>query len=636
MASEVLANGSADPSVEGTAIPPVVGINFGNSYASIAVFTKEGLAECIANEDGERQIACTIAFQGEEVYIGNQAKHQLVKNSKNTIIGFRNLLGKKFSEIPSSQISTTSAPVIQHPDILDVPAYKVEVLQAAPAPLPSTASNTPATSVAPTPRSEPIPTERILTVSEVTTMFLQSLIQSAEDFLGKKVQGAAVTVPPTFTDVQIDALDKAASDAGVKVLQFLEEAGAAAAATSSEQWSSSLNPDRTQLIVDLGSSSLSLFVVSMREGLAHLLGSSTTSAIGGDQIDDKLVSFFAADFTKKTKTPLKVVPSTENADKRAEAKLRLAIEHTKRTLSASPGAATCSVESLKEGLDYTGSINRIRFDMVVRSVYTAVAAAIEELLKSIDIDSYYINEIVYVGGTTCLPGLNEHLITSCGFNDLVDTPFSLGTVVGGGIGDPTTILARGSAVQAALIASLPHDEDYAEIRQAFERGSVTEAPVMTRSVGLYFPGEGEGGKGGTWMTVLSKDTPLPARRIATLDAALTDESKKFAFEVWEIEEKVRIDKVKLEKLELSDDEEEEEEDEYEEQKHPQMDKVAFLGAKEGEALLGIKTKGNGPDAGKWTTTLQVVFQVSEEGELEVYMREIGENGTLLTLRVPPS
>ncbi len=62
-------------------------------------------------------------------------------------------------------------------------------------------------------------------------------------------------MPPTFTDAQIDALDKAASDAGVKVLQFLEEAGAAAATTSSEQWSSSLNPDRTQLIVDLGSSS---------------------------------------------------------------------------------------------------------------------------------------------------------------------------------------------------------------------------------------------------------------------------------------------------------------------------------------------------------------------------------------------
>lgn len=76
----------------------VVGINLGNTYASIAVFTKEGLAECIANEDGERQIAVVVSFQGEQVYIGNQAKQQLVKNSDNTIVGFRNLLGKKCVE----------------------------------------------------------------------------------------------------------------------------------------------------------------------------------------------------------------------------------------------------------------------------------------------------------------------------------------------------------------------------------------------------------------------------------------------------------------------------------------------------------------------------------------------------------
>ncbi len=76
-------NGNADAAATISSIPPVVGINFGNSYASIAVFTKvgllffrdgeltslgqEGLAESIANEDGERQIACAIAFQGEEM-----------------------------------------------------------------------------------------------------------------------------------------------------------------------------------------------------------------------------------------------------------------------------------------------------------------------------------------------------------------------------------------------------------------------------------------------------------------------------------------------------------------------------------------------------------------------------------------
>ena len=104
--------------------------------------------------------------------------------------------------------------------------------------------------------------------------------------------------------------------------------------------------------------------------MAMLTASSTTTSVGGNTIDDKLITFFANDFTKKTKTPLTVCSSNPStADARAEAKLRLAVEHTKRTLSASPGAATCSVESLKDGVDFTGSINRMRFDMLVRPIY---------------------------------------------------------------------------------------------------------------------------------------------------------------------------------------------------------------------------------------------------------------------------
>ena len=96
-------------------------------------------------------------------------------------------------------------------------------------------------------------------VSEVGTIFIKSLIQSAQDFLGKKFQGAVITVPATFTDAQHTALEEAATDAGVKVLQLLllDEVGAAAATTTTDLWSSNLQADRTQLVVDLGSSSLS-------------------------------------------------------------------------------------------------------------------------------------------------------------------------------------------------------------------------------------------------------------------------------------------------------------------------------------------------------------------------------------------
>ncbi|KAG6860282.1 hypothetical protein C0995_013233 [Termitomyces sp. Mi166 len=102
-----------------------------------------------------------------------------------------------------------------------------------------------------------------------------------------------------------------------------------------ESMQTRLPSDHTQLIFDVGSFSLLLSLLSIHAGLAFVLLSSYT-----DQIDDKLVKFFVADFTKKTKVPLAVCPSSRTADEHAEARFCLAIKHTKRTISASPGAAT--------------------------------------------------------------------------------------------------------------------------------------------------------------------------------------------------------------------------------------------------------------------------------------------------------
>ena len=543
----------------------------------------------------------------------------------------------RFSEIHQSQ-PTTSAPVIQHPHLSDEPAYKVQILQPAPKPLPNShaasALATPVASHAPTPRSEPIAAERILSVSDVATIFIKSLIQSAQDFLGKKVQGAVITVPATFTDAQRTAFEKAATDAGVDVLQLLDEAGAAAATTTTDIWSSNLQADRTQLVVDLGSSSLSLTLLSIREGLTYVLASSHSSDIGGDQIDDKLIKFFATDFTKKTKTPLIVCPSTDISDKRAEAKLRLAIEHTKRTISASPGAATCSVESLKDGMDYTGSINRMRFDMVVNAVYIAVASAVSALLADAGVDAHNIDEIVYVGGTTCLPGLDDCICLSGGFREEIETPFSRGTVVGGGIGDPTTILARGCAFQAALISSIKDSE--AELREAFCRETkMNEVKATTRTLGVLFPNNSQEDKevGGTWIPVIQKETALPARRIVSFDVELTDDSKRIAFEVWEVKEGIRVEKIIPPKSDEDEDEDEEDEIEV---KHKTLSKEVLLGAIETNAKLGIQIKGKSKDKGKWFTRVEVQFVIGIDGNLEVDLKEVGAglDGATVQLSVP--
>jgi len=328
-------------------------------------------------------------------------------------------------------------------------------------------------------------------------MFLRSLVQSAEDFLGKKVQGAVISIPTWFDDAQRAALTQAAEDAGIHVLQLLEDAGAATVTTTTNLTPVELDHDRTQLVVDLGTSSLELSLLSIREGLAFSLATLSDATVGGTALDDKLIKFFAKEFTKKTKTPLTVAPATEPQDKRAEAKLRLAVEHTKRTLSASPGAATCSVESLKDGLDFTDTITRLRFDMEVRSVYDQVSTRVKELVEKAGLDLYDVDEIVYVGGSASLPGLDETLAQ--GFAESVVTPFTAGTVVGGGVGDPTTIISRGCALQAKLVAMLAEGtEEEREVKAAFASGSKwTQAKATSKTIGMLFPEENaEGPLGG--------------------------------------------------------------------------------------------------------------------------------------------
>ncbi|KAF5309562.1 hypothetical protein D9619_012400 [Psilocybe cf. subviscida] len=422
---------------------------------------------------------------------------------------------------------------------------------------------------APTPRSEPILTTCTLTVSEVATIFIKSLVQSAADFLGKKIQGAVISVPADFT----------------------------------ESWASRTSSPRPPSLVSAQTRS------------------TTSSSSSSPPISPKS--------PKLLSTPV---------DARAEAKLRLTIEHTKRTISASPGAATCSVESLKEGLDYTGAINRMRFDMLAAPVCASISTAITSLLENAAVDPHDVDEVVYVGGTGALPGLDDRVSLAVGLREDVETPFARGTVTGGGVGDPTTILARGCAVQASLIESLAVSEapEDKALLEAFAPGhKAREVRATTRTIGALFPDASKENKevGGTWVPVVQKETALPARRIVSLDVALSGADGRFVVEVWEAQEGIRVEKV-VESRTASEDDEDDEEPEEVEAKHRTVTKTTLLAAFDAKAKLGVQTKGKGPDAGKWFTRVEVGVVVGLDGALEVSLREVGAGGVSETVKVP--
>jgi len=220
---------------------------------------------------------------------------------------------------------------------------------------------------------------------------------------------------------------------------------------------------------------------------------------------------------------------------------------------------------------------------------------------------------VYIGGSASLPGLDESL--SQGFTESVITPFKAGTVVGGGVGDPTTILARGCALQAHLLVSLAQTSSE-ELLDTFNKESeVTSVAATSRTIGLLVPQEDAAGSlGGIWIPLVLKETPLPCRRTLTFEVDASRADTKVGFELWEVKEGVKIDHVKPPKLD--DEEAQEDEEELEEVKEKTLTKEAYL------ASLSLSPKN--PIKGK--TTVQVQAIVSSTGALDVSFREVIRDG----------
>lgn len=373
------------------------------------------------------------------------------------------------------------------------------------------------------------------------------------------------------------------------MLQLVDEAAAAALAYSAvplpEDASLALKADdKTSLVLDLGAASLSLTLLSSKQGLYHTLGVSHTSSVGGDSIDDLLLTHFGKEFTKKTKIPV-TLPCTEpgTPDQRADAKLRLAVEHTKRTISAGPGAAACAVESLKEGEDYSGSINKLRFDLLVEKVYASVVKEVSGLLASSNTDAKLVDEVILVGGSASFPGLADRLAGLFGDDAAIRSEL-----------DPSQVLARGCALQARLVLHTSGSFEHAG--GVFEQAITV--PVTSKTLGLVFAGDEE-----SWVPIVLAETPLPARRTLKFSAP----TGQVGFELWSAVDSVKVTKVPVEP---TSDDEGEGEPEEEELREKEVKKEEALGG----AVVDVKGK-------KSSVLVQVI--VSEAGRVDVSAWEEG-------------
>jgi len=223
----------------------------------------------------------------------------------------------------------------------------------------------------------------LITVSEITTRHLRRLASSASDFIGKKVNASVITVPTDFSDQQREALTKAAKDANIEVLQFIHEPVAALLAYDAR--AETKVGDKIVVIADLGGTRSDVAIIASRGGMYSILATAHDYELGGAQLDQVLIDHFAKEFIKKNKTDPRENP-------RSLAKLKLEAEATKKALSLG-GNASLSVESLADGVDFSSTINRTRYELLAGKVFSGFTRLIEGAVKKADLDILDVDEV---------------------------------------------------------------------------------------------------------------------------------------------------------------------------------------------------------------------------------------------------
>lgn len=581
------ANGSPEPTQERVAI----GISFGNSNSSIAYTTaSEGKAEVIANEEGDRQIPSILSYVGGEEFWGTQAKSQFVRNPTNTIAYFRDFVGKSYDGIDPSPCHASAHPL------------KVEntvgfVVQEHVASEPSSEGE-----AAESEAERKDPERSTITVSEVTTRHMRRLKQSASDYLGKNVTAAVVTVPSDFSDDQKSALSASAQKAGIEVLQLIPEPVSALLAHDAKVQQAADGPSATQhqdkiiLVADLGGTRSDVAVVASRGGMYTTLSTAHDYELGGSTLDKVLVEYAAKEFLKKHKAA-----KDPRENERSLAKLTLEAENVKKALSLG-ASASFSVESLTDGLDFSLTVNRTRFELLANKVLMSFTRLIESAVQKADLDVLDIDEVLLSGGTSHTPKIASNLQSHFPESTVVIAPSTSSTAI-----NPSELAARGAAIQASLIAEFEKEQ----IEQSTE-AVVTVTPHLSNAIGLISGAEGKE----EFALIVEPETPVPVRRTAQI--AVKDGGDVLI----RLAEGVRLIDVAMDEGKPttngagaeSDDEDEDDSDDEPEEVRSKSWKPGKLLAEAG--IRGVKKGGK----------VEVQVNVSADTSVTLVCREIGGKG----------